>query len=87
MPVVVMVIVIMVVVVVIMMVVMVMMHFVSHRSGRREGGLLSDGDSAERDRERGGGKEGLDHGKAILLLRGLERVLGPHSAAGRLNST
>ncbi len=86
MPVVVMVIVMMVVVVV-MMVVMVMVHFVRHRSGRRRGGLLSDGDSTERDRERGGGKEGLDHGKAILLLRGLERVLGPHSAPGRLNST
>ena len=84
MPVVVMVIVMMVVVMVMMMVVV--MHFMRRRSGRRRGGLLSDGDSTERDRERGGGKEGLDHGKAILLLRGLERVLGPHSAPGRLNS-
>ena len=53
--------------IVMMMVVMVMMVML-HRSGgsRRRSGLLGEGVTGEAEGERGGGGEGLDHGKVFL---------------------
>jgi hypothetical protein len=63
-----------------------MMRFLRHRSSGRRSGVFGDGDSSEGDGESGGGKQGLDHGNAVLSFLGPERVLRPHTAARRLNS-
>lgn len=55
------------------MMMIMMMVMMLHRSGRRRrsgrgSGLLRDGVTGEAERERGGGGEGLDHGKVVLRL-------------------
>ena len=54
-----------VVVMMVMVVVMMMVVMMLHWSGRRSG-LLREGVTREAERERGGGGEGLDHGKVFL---------------------
>ena len=66
----------MVMMMVMMVMMMMVMHCMSHRRRRGSGRLLSYGEAAEADGESGGDKEGLDHGKAVLLLIGPQRGSG-----------